>query len=263
MPSGKVIKRMISKGVNIIKYLYLCLTAVFIIMLPGCIPAETPEHSVTDEFEKAEGFDDLTPEIPDRAPVEIEGLVLVNDLDESIVIDLKYATADNFTGQVIYPIEVAAIKKETGERLVKAQEIFKQDGYRIKLWDAYRPLSAQHVLWEAYPDPRYVIKPQDPPPTSDFRPRHNNGMSVDITLVDKNGNELEMPTGFDDFSEKAAPDYSDLPDVVRQNRDYLIEVMERVGFRVASTEWWHFDDVTGTPGPYLDVPLEAFLSKND
>lgn len=256
-------KKMIFKGVNIIKHLYLCLIAVLIIMLPGCMPAETPEHLVIDEFEKTEGVDDLTAEIPGRAPVEIEGLVLVNDLDESIIIDLKYATADNFTGQVIYPVEVAAIKKETGERLVKAQEIFKQDGYRIKLWDGYRPLSAQHVLWKACPDPRYVIKPNDPPPTSDFRPRHNNGMAVDITLVDRNGNELKMPTGFDDFSEKAAPDYSDLPDEVRQNRDYLIEVMESLGFRVASTEWWHFDDVTGLPGPYLDVPLEAFLNNTD
>lgn len=263
MPHGTVMTRVIFTEVNIIKYLYLFLAAVFIIMLPGCMPAETPEHSVTEEFAETEEVNDLSPEIPVREPVEIEGLVLVNDLDESIIIDLKYATADNFTGQVIYPVEVAAIKKETGERLVKAQEIFKQDGYRIKLWDAYRPLSAQHVLWEAYPDPRYVIKPQDPPPSSDFRPRHNNGMAVDITLVDRNGNELEMPTSFDDFSEKAAPDYSDLPDAVRQNRDYLIEVMERVGFRVVSTEWWHFDDVTGTPGPYLDVPLEAFLNNTD
>ncbi len=95
-------------------------------------------------------------------PVEIAGLVLVSDLDDSIIIDLQYATEDNFTGQVIYPVEVAAIYKETGKRLVEAQQIFKEKGYRIKLWDAYRPLSAQEMLWKAYPDPRYVHKPEDP-----------------------------------------------------------------------------------------------------
>lgn len=256
-------KRTFIAGVNIIKYLYLYLAAALVLILPGCVQAEKPEPVEPEKVEKIKEVEQPPPESPERVPVEIEGLVLVSDLDESIIIDLKYATTDNFTGQVIYPVEIAAINKETGKRLVKAQEIFKQDGYRIKLWDAYRPLSAQHVLWEAYPDPRYVIKPQDPPPTSDFRPRHNNGMAVDITLVDSDGNELDMPTGFDEFSEKAAPDYPDLPEEVRQNRDYLIGVMESAGFRVASTEWWHFDDITGIPGPYLDVPLEAFLSKKD
>lgn len=241
-----------------IRFLYLIGVAILISALVGCLPAETPEPAVPEEVEEPEK---LPQELARQEPVEIEGLVLVSDLDDSFIIDLKYATAENFTGQVIYPVEVAAIKKETGERLVNAQEIFKRDGYRIKLWDAYRPLSAQHVLWEAYPDPRFVHRPQDPPPTSDFTPRHNNGMAVDITLVGSDGNELEMPTGFDDFSEQAAPGYPNLSEEVRQNRDYLIGVMESVGFRVASTEWWHFDDVTGTPGPYLNVPLEAFLNQ--
>ena len=197
-------------------------------------------------------------EEPPREPVEIEGLVLVSDLDDSIILDLKYATADNFTGEQVYPVAVAAINKETGLRFLKAVEIFRRDGYTVKLWDAYRPLSASHQLWASCPDPRYVIKPEDPPPTSGFRPRHNNGMCVDITLVDSNGNELEMPTGFDDFTEKAAPDYPHVSEAARRNRDYLISVMESAGFQVARTEWWHFTDITGTPGPYLDVPLEAF-----
>lgn len=216
-------------------------------------PADSPSTP-----EPPSGGEENDTEQP-RDPVEIEGLVLVSDLDDTIVIDLKYATTDNFTGQVIYPVAVAAIKKETGERLVQANRIFQADGYTIKLWDAYRPYSAQRRLWEVFPDPRYVIKPEDQLPTSGFKARHNNGMAVDITLVDRYGNELEMPTAFDEFSEKAAPGYPHVSEEARSNAAYLISVMESAGFKVASTEWWHFNDVTGTPTPYLDIPLEAFL----
>ncbi len=190
---------------------------------------------------------------------EIDGLVVLTDLDESIVVDLRYATADNFTGQVIYPAAVAVLKRETAEKLVRANQIFQEHGYTIKVWDAYRPLSAQAILWQAFPDSRYVIKPEDPPPVSGFRARHNNGMSVDLTLVDRFGNELEMPSAFDDFSEKAWPDSPDMSAAARQNLDLLRSVMESVGFAGVTTEWWHYNDVSGTPAPYQDIPLEAFL----
>lgn len=189
---------------------------------------------------------------------EIDGLVRINDLDPTIVIDLRYATADNFTGKVIYPTAVGVINRETGERLRQANEIFRRDGYRIKVWDAYRPYSCQQLLWNAFPDPRYVINPAHDNMIN-LRPRHNNGMSVDITLVDANGNELEMPTGFDDFSERAHPDYPGMTPEARRNMEYLTAVMESVGFEGISTEWWHFNDMVGTPGPHLDIPLEAFL----
>ena len=238
------------------------------LLISGCtwlLDAPQPEPVEPGPAPEAELTEPLLPqpapdseEEPPREPVEIEGLVLVSDLDDSIILDLKYATADNFTGEQVYPVAVAAINKDTGLRFLKAVEIFRRDGYTVKLWDAYRPLSASHQLWASCPDPRYVIKPEDPPPTSGFRPRHNNGMCVDITLVDSNGNELEMPTGFDDYTEKAAPDYPHVSEAARRNRDYLISVMESAGFQVARTEWWHFTDITGTPGPYLDVPLEAF-----
>lgn len=185
--------------------------------------------------------------------------MVITDLDDSIIVDLRYATADNFTGQIIYPVAVAALNRETAEKLVRANQIFQESGYTIKVWDAYRPLSVQSILWEAFPDSRYVIKPENPPLASGFRARHNNGMSVDITLVDRHGRELEMPSEFDDFSEKAWPDSPQISAEARSNLDLLISVMESVGFIGVSTEWWHYNDVTAAPTPYLDVPLEAFL----
>ncbi|NLY86091.1 MAG: M15 family metallopeptidase [Tissierellia bacterium] len=184
---------------------------------------------------------------------------MLKDLDDSFIIDLRYASTNNFTGKIIYPVPVCAIRKETGEKLVKAHNIFKKDGFRIKVWDAYRPLHVQRILFEACPYNDYVAKPPEKPITSGFRPRHNNGMAVDITLVDKDGNELEMPSDFDDFSERGKLSYKYMTKEARKNVDYLHKVMNSVGFRSYENEWWHFVDNIEEPTPYLDIPLEAFL----
>lgn len=190
---------------------------------------------------------------------QIEGLVLLTDLDDSFIIDLRYATSDNFFKKCFYPEQACVIRRETGEKLVKANQIFREKGYTIKVWDAYRPLSIQRAFYEVYPDNYFVAKPPDKPITSGFRPRHNNGMAVDITLVDKNGKELEMPSEFDDFTEKASPTYEHMTIEARKNVDYLIEVMESFGFRIHEGEWWHFVDGIEDPNPYLDISLEDFI----
>lgn len=190
---------------------------------------------------------------------QIEGLVLLTDLDDSFIIDLRYATSDNFFKKCFYPVKICAIRRETGEKLVKANNIFKEKGYTIKVWDAYRPLSIQRAFYEAYPDNYFVAKPPDTPITSGFKPRHNNGMAVDITLVDKDGKELEMPSEFDDFTEKASPTYEHMTIEARKNVDYLIGVMKSLGFRIHEGEWWHFVDGIEEPNPYLDVSLEDFI----
>jgi len=192
---------------------------------------------------------------------EIEGLVLLKDLDDSFIIDLKYASKDNFLGKAIYPVSVCVIRRETGDKLVKAHRIFKERGYTIKVWDAYRPLHVQRKLFEACPINDFVAKPPDKPITSGFRPRHNNGMAVDVTLVDKNGNELEMPSGFDDFSEKARFSSKTMTKEARKNVNYLHEVMLSVGFKAHDAEWWHFVDGVEEPTPYLDIPLEMFIGQ--
>lgn len=189
----------------------------------------------------------------------IEGLVLLKDLDPSFIIDLKYATKDNFFKKAVYPVSVCAIRHETGEKLVKAHEIVKKRGYRIKVWDGYRPLNVQQTLYDLFPNTPYVAKPPEKPITSGFRPRHNNGMAVDITLVDKNGEELEMPSKFDDFTEKASPTSENMTSQAKKNINYLMEVMVGLGFRIHEGEWWHYVDGIEEPSPYLDIPLTAFL----
>lgn len=190
---------------------------------------------------------------------EKEGLVLLKDLDDSFIIDLRYASGNNFTGKIIYSSPICVIRRETGEKLVKAQEVVREKGYRLKVWDAYRPLHAQRKLFEVCPINDFVAKPPDKPMTSGFRPRHNNGMAVDVTLVDDEGNELEMPSEFDDFSERGRFSNPNMTDQARKNVDYLHEVMTKVGFRTYDTEWWHFVDGVEEPTPYLDIPLEEFI----
>lgn len=189
----------------------------------------------------------------------IEGLVLLEDLDPSFIIDLKYATKDNFFKTAVYPIPVCAIKYETGEKLVRAHEKVKQDGYKIKVWDGYRPLNVQKTLYDLFPGSPFVAKPPETTITSGFRPRHNNGMAVDITLVDKNGQELEMPSEFDDFTDRANPTGDNMTSEARKNINYLMDIMLGLGFRIHEGEWWHYVDGVNEPSPYLDIPLTAFV----
>lgn len=217
-------------------------------------PDETPDETPNKTPDEA-----AEPASPEKDVKEIEGLIRLADLEAGFIFDLKYATKENFVGRVIYPAAVAVLKRETAERLLQANAVFQADGYSIKIWDAYRPLSVQRVLWQACPDSSYVINPDPQPPVGGWKARHYNGMSVDLTLVDAHGAELVMPTGFDDFSEKAAPGYPGMSEEERRNVQYLISVMERAGFKPAPTEWWHFNDTVGEPTPYLDVPLEDFL----
>src|SRR3990167_4865629 len=130
---------------------------------------------------------------------EIDGLVRVQDIDPNIVLDLRYATENNFTGKKVYPVAVCVLRKEAAQKLAAANAELMKDGYRIKVWDAYRPPYVQRIFWNLVPDERYVANPDK------GGSRHNRGGAVDLTLIDENGNELEMPTGYDDFSAKASP----------------------------------------------------------
>lgn len=187
-------------------------------------------------------------------PFEYEGLVEIREMDSTIEVDLKYATPDNFTGEVLYQLEVCLLLKPTAEKLVAANAEFAEEGYRLKIWDAYRPKSAQHVMWEHSPDGVYVADPA-------VGSNHNRGASVDVTLVDQNGREVEMPTGFDDFTEEASRNYPDMPEEARKNMEYLTEVMVRNGFSVIQSEWWHFNDADYKEYPHLDLSLEDWVNQ--
>lgn len=176
-------------------------------------------------------------------------LVEVNSIVPDIMLDIKYATTDNFTNQIIYPVAKCFLLTHAAHALKVASEEFNKLGYKIKIWDGYRPLRAQYIFWNLVPDPRYVA---DPAKGS----RHNRGCAVDLTLVDKNGLELDMGTEFDDFTERAHRDFKNLPKEVLKNRKKLESIMEKHGFIGWQNEWWHFDYKDWESHPILDLEFD-------
>lgn len=171
-------------------------------------------------------------------PVEPEDAELVNVADyiPGIYVDLKYATEDNFTGQVIYDFTEARLRYGTVKKLMAVQAELAEQGLALKIWDACRPTSAQFKLWEICPDSRYVANPNHSGST------HSRGNTVDITVVTADGGEIEMPTGFDDFTTKADRDYSDVTETAAANARLLEDLMTAHGFKPYSAEWWHYTD---------------------
>lgn len=165
-----------------------------------------------------------------------EDFVKVQDYIPDIIVELRYATEDNFTSQKIYEFEDAWLRYGTVKKLIAVQNELKQYDLYLKIWDGFRPVAAQFKLWEVYPDATYVANPNN------GYSSHSRGNTVDITLVDKNGVEVEMPTGFDDFSKKADRNYNDCSAVAAENATLLENIMKQYGFKPYSGEWWHFTD---------------------
>lgn len=178
---------------------------------------------------------------PSPVGISDETLVTVTDYIPDIYVDLKYAGEDNFTGTVIYDFTQAQLRYGTVKKLMEVQQDLSQQGYSLKIWDAYRPVSAQFKLWEICPDPAYVANP-----TTGYS-SHSRGSTLDVTLVMADGTEIEMPTGFDDFSAQADRDYSDVSETAAANARILESTMSEYGFVGYYAEWWHFSDSTEYP----------------
>ncbi|MGE5313251.1 MAG: M15 family metallopeptidase [Acidobacteriota bacterium] len=179
-----------------------------------------------------------------------DDLVDVRSIDSTIRIDIRYATANNFTHQVLYPVAKAKLRRAAAESLSAVQKDLRRSGLALKIYDAYRPLSIQKKLWEIVPNEDFVANPAK-------GSRHNRGAAVDLTIViDSTGAELDMPTEYDTFSPRAAQDYMDLPDLQRTNRELLKAAMMRHGFLPLRSEWWHFDFKGAYQYELMDEPLE-------
>ncbi len=176
-------------------------------------------------------------------------LVDVQEINPRIRVEIRYATTNNFTGRKLYSVGKCFLRKFVAVKLDSVQRELENYGLGIKVWDCYRPLSVQKILWSLVPDERYVANPAK-------GSRHNRGCAVDLTLVDSLGNELPMPTGYDDFTEKAHRNYFNLPDTLIKNRMTLENVMRKYGFIPLQTEWWHFDCEGWEKFSILDIPLE-------
>lgn len=179
----------------------------------------------------------ITQEITTEKEPEDDEYVLVNKYIPDIYVELMYATDNNFTGVRIYDFTDAYLRYGTVKKLANVQKELKEQGYSLKIWDAYRPFEAQQKLWEVYPDPNYVANP------ADGMKKHNLGGTVDITMVAADGSIIPMPTEFDDFSLKADRNYSDIDNEEAVNNVMILQnAMENNGFIGYQGEWWDYSD---------------------
>lgn len=190
--------------------------------------------------ETGETVEMTLPERTEEAPAN-EDFVRVREYVPGVWQELRYATEGNFTGKVIYDFTDAYLRYGTVKKLIAVSEELAQQGLYLKIWDGFRPVKAQFALWEVCPDPNYVANPNV------GHSSHSRGNTVDLTLVDRDGWEVEMPTEFDDFSALADRDYSDCTETAAQNARLLEETMERHGFKGYYGEWWHFADTEVYP----------------
>lgn len=216
-------------------------TIAFLVLLYGCKP-KSKENVMVQQPEKEAKQDSVAPEEPEmtekRQLFSMENVpanfVEIPADTLGIMLDLRYATENNFTKKQIYDCPRCFFRKEVAEKIIAAHlDLRERYGFGIKLFDCYRPSAYQKRLWEIVPDPDYVT----PPAKGSV---HSRGMAVDLTIVDKKGKELDMGTDFDYFGKEAHSDYNDLPDNVLKNRQLLVKILEIHGFRGIRTEWWHY-----------------------
>lgn len=164
--------------------------------------------------------------------------VNLRDYSQDFVYDMKYATDANFLKSKVYDCAECYLRYKTVKALVLANRKFMEKGFKIKLFDCYRPLDIQKKMWKIVSDPQYVANPAK-------GSIHNRGGAVDITLVDFEGKELDMGTSFDFFGKEASHDYPNLSKQVKNNRNLLRKIMIQENFNSFDSEWWHYNLKTG------------------
>ena len=179
-------------------------------------------------------------------------LVEIVKLDSTIKLDIRYATKNNFLKRPVYKFAKAYLQKPVAEDLIKVNKELKNFGYGLLVFDGYRPWSVTKIFWdELEPEKRIFVA--DPKKGS----IHNRGCAVDLTLYDlKTGKSINMPSDYDEFSERAYPSYKGSTEEQSKNRDFLIEKMQNHNFKVHSNEWWHFDHSNCNEYKILDLTFE-------
>jgi D-alanyl-D-alanine dipeptidase len=176
-------------------------------------------------------------------------LVEIKKYIPAIVLDIRYATTNNFMHQRMYQQAKAFARLPVVLALKDVEADLKTRGLGIKIYDAYRPYAITVKFYEQARDTNFVADPRK-------GSKHNRGCAIDMTLIDlKTGKELDMPTGFDSFSKKAAANYPGLPKQELADRELLKSIMQAHGFKVVPTEWWHYDFDGWPKYPLLDIPF--------
>ena len=182
---------------------------------------------------------------PGYAMVDIKKLI------PAIITDLRYAGTNNFMHAQLYPSgRIAYLREKAARQLDSVQQVLNKKGLGIKIFDAYRPYSVTEKMWQLVQDERYAADPKK-------GSGHNRGVAVDVTLVDlKTKKEIEMGTGFDNFSDTAHHNFKQLPESVLQSRFLLKSLMEQFGFKALDTEWWHYSLTNASEFELLDIPFK-------
>jgi zinc D-Ala-D-Ala dipeptidase len=192
------------------------------------------------------------------APAHPSGLVELTSLDPTIRLDIRYATANNFTGRQLYDQARAFLIAPAADALIRAHRAAKEEGFGLTIYDAYRPWRVTKKLWDATPvgpKKNYVANPKK-------GSKHNRGCAVDLTLYAlTTGEEVAMPSGYDEFTMRAHRNFTAAPADALKHRALLEKLMETEGFRGASNEWWHFDFTGWEKYPVLDIPFAELIQK--
>jgi D-alanyl-D-alanine dipeptidase len=184
-------------------------------------------------------------------------LVELTTLDPTIRLDIRYATANNFAGKPVYTEARAFLQRPAAEALARAHRSLRAHGYGIVVFDGYRPWRVTKLFWDITPPEKREFV-ADPAKGS----KHNRGCAVDLSLYDlKTGAQVQMPSGYDEMSERAYPTYTGGTAESRRLRDLLRTAMEREGFTVEPNEWWHFNYKDWQQYPIVDVPFSAIGRK--
>jgi len=226
----------------------LLLTVVSIIMWSCSESGQVNEYGLL-VVSSPKAYTKLIKKNPDQELVNLKPLLT------NAQFDIRYATSNNFTGEVVYESPGAYLCKPAADSLQKVLEYLSESELGLKVFDAYRPYQATLKFWEIVKNPAYAAAPET-------GSRHNRGCAIDVTLFRLSDSmELDMPTAFDDFSVKASSDYMDIPEKTIKNRLALKTAMESFGFHQLSSEWWHFDFTGWENYAVLDIPFEDLPGK--
>jgi D-alanyl-D-alanine dipeptidase len=223
----------------------ILLVLFFFIVLTSCIqksPRANPYN--LDVVSTIQEYKNQVSQDSNKTLVDIEKKI------PGIILDIRYATKSNFTNHKFYKSPRAFARKPVADSLLKIQNDLNKKGIGLKIFDAYKPYNITVKFYEIYPDTTFVA----PPWTGSI---HNTGCAIDVTLIDlKTGRELDMPTQFDDFTEKASHHYMDLPTSILQNRQLLLDIMVKYGFIQYDYEWWHYEYKDWKYFELMDISFE-------
>lgn len=208
----------------------------------SCKPKVDPANPYgLDLVNTYEAYEALVASDPDMELVDLEEVI------PGINLDIRYATENNFTGKVMYPAAKAYLRAPVAKAISDIQAELAQQNIALKIYDAYRPYAVTLYFWEVQHDTCFVAAPWRGSP-------HNKGYAVDVSLINlETGEELQMPTGFDSFTDAAAPSYMDLPEEAIANRQILMDVMTKHDFTINEDEWWHYNYKDRAKYPVMDI----------